>query len=143
MNTDRERLLRFLEGALPEDQSNELETRLEFDDDLRNQLAVLRSMREHFASARPDSFAPYFSDRVMNRISPPVIAAADSPYDSLYDSLRWLFVRTAVACLLVAIVIGSYNVITYQGLEVAGSIVEALFGLPSDTLSDALAYGSL
>ncbi|NNE33857.1 MAG: hypothetical protein HKN13_01375 [Rhodothermales bacterium] len=136
---DEQRLLKFLEGSLSDAEVGDLEEQLASDAHLRERLGELRSVATLLDNSKPESFAPYFSDRVMKRLT----GQTTTESESLYDSLRWIFVRAAVACLLIAIVVGSYNIANYQSLEVADSLIEVLFGLPSATLSDALAYGSL
>ncbi len=91
-------------------------------------------------SSRTESFGPYFADRVMRRLSRvPEVSGADA----LYDSLRWIFVRTSAFGLAAAIILCLINVLAFQDLEVATSFIDTLFGLPSATVSDALSYGAL
>ena len=42
-----------------------------------------------------------------------------------------------------AVALGTVNVLDYQGLGLASSVVEALFGLPSASITDALTYGAV
>ena len=140
MSTDQEKLLRLLDGDLPEAETKRLQARLRRDLALQRQLADVRQLRLALKTNKPEAFAPYFSERVLRRL------AGDEKLqtaESIYESLRWLFVRTAVVCLLVAGLLGTYNVIDYQGLGVVSTLVEALFGLPSDSLMDALDYTAL
>ena len=140
MSTDQEKLLRLLDGDLTEAETKRLQARLRRDLALQRQLADVRQLRLALKTNKPEAFAPYFSERVLRRL------AGDEKLqtaESIYESLRWLFVRTAVVCLLVAGLLGTYNVIDYQGLGVVSTLVEALFGLPSDSLMDALDYTAL
>lgn len=84
---------------------------------------------------RVDSFEPFFADRVMKRISRPV----ERGEPGLYDALRWVFVRAAVAGVVLILVIGTLNAVQFGGSDV-GSLVDALFGLPSNSLADMLTY---
>jgi hypothetical protein len=84
---------------------------------------------------RAESFAPFFPDRVMRRLAGP-----DPAKDAtLYDSLRWVFVRAAVACLILIVAVGLLNSLDYNGSE-AASWIDALLGLPSDAITDVLTY---
>ena len=56
---------------------------------------------------------------------------------------EWAFRLTAAASLLIAGILGAYNVVDYQSLDVVSTIQEALFGLPSASLPDALYFGAL
>lgn len=135
---DRDLLLRHLEGSLPPDEARIVQDRLEAEPAFRLRLERLGSMADVLASARADSFAPYFSERVIRRLT-----AADNRDTSVitYESLRWGFARTALAGLVAAAALGGYNVLIYQGLGVMSSLVEAVFGLPSPSIVDALAIG--
>ena len=129
-----------MDGDLPEAETKRLQARLRRDLALQRQLADVRQLRLALKNNKPEAFAPYFSERVLRRLAG---EAKPEAAESIYESLRWLFVRTAVVCLLVAGLLGTYNVMDYQGLGVASTLVEALFGLPSDSLMDALDYTAL
>jgi anti-sigma factor RsiW len=139
MEDDRDLLVRFLEGDLPEAEARGLEERLRCEPALQARLGRLRTLRQTLAAGKPDSFAPYFSERVLRRIAP--LTGQREP-ESLYGALRWLFARAAVASLMAAGALGACNVIAYQRLGVTSSLLEALFGLPSASLADALSYGA-
>ena len=138
MSDDREQLLRLLEDDLPETEARALRARLAAEPDLRARLDQVRALRQTLAAGRADSFAPYFSERVRRRLAP-----APERGGALYESLRWGFARTALASLLVAGALGTFNALDYQSLGVAVSFVEAVFGLPSASLADALSYSGL
>lgn len=137
MHEDRNLIIRFLEGNLPEDEAQGVQLRQERDPDFRTLLMHMRTLQEALRSGKPDSFAPFFSERVLNRLAP---SLRMDPAETLYESLRWLFARTAVAGLAFAGILATYNAVQYQGLGVASSFLEALFGLPSASLFDALTY---
>ena len=90
------------------------------------------------AEARINSFAPYFSDRVMRRLTTP-----PASQDALYDSLRWVFKRTSLAGLVAIALLCVVNLLEFSYLGIASSVVDTVFGLPSATISDALSYGAL
>ncbi|MFQ5571183.1 MAG: anti-sigma factor family protein [Rhodothermales bacterium] len=132
MNEERERLLRLLRDELPEAQAEALRRRLAHDPALRARLDRLRALDTTLGAGTMDAFAPYFSERVMRRlrrVEEPSWAAA-----SFYESLQGLFVRVAVAGLLVAIGLGTLNALDPDGMALASSTLEAVFGLPSTTL---------
>ena len=79
--------------------------------------------------------------RVMKRVAGS--AGAPSGIDvPLYDSLRWVFVRVAVACVVLIVAIGAFNAIDFD-VSTAATWVDALLGLPSDALADALTYNEI
>lgn len=135
---DRTRLIDLLEGTLPPGERAALEARLAEEPALVARRDRLARLRGALQAARPDGFGPYFSLRVAQRLD----ALAAPPADPLYEAMRWVFARAAVAVLIVAIALGVFNVIDYQGTGVAASVLEALFGLPSDSLMHALTYAA-
>lgn len=140
MMENRERLLRFLEGDLPEKEAHEIRARMEREPALQQQVDRLQRLRHTLSAGTPDSFAPYFSERVLRRLGP---VPAPNAAAATYESLRWAFRLTAAASLLIAGILGAYNVVDYQSLDVVSTIQEALFGLPSASLPDALYFGAL
>lgn len=93
---------------------------------------------EILQSERAESFAPFFSDRVMKRLASTAESGAGDLAE-LYDSLRWVFVRAAVACLILIVAIGFLNASQFGSSE-TGTLFESLLGLPSDALADVLTY---
>ena len=94
---------------------------------------------ELLRESRADSFAPYFSDRVFGRLGAVNQIPEESGVDSLYDGLKWVFVRAAAACLLLIVAIGLVNAFEF-GISDTSLWVEALFGLPSAELAEMLTY---
>jgi len=137
MTNDRKILLGYLEGSLSDPDVERLEKRLSTDKRLREELEQLRSISVTLASARADGFSAFFAERTLKVLWS---RAADQAVP-LYDALRWVFLRTAVAGLALVILLGVLNVIDYQGLDMASSWIEAAFGLPSTTVEDAFTYG--
>lgn len=140
MENDRELLIRYLDGELKEDERGRLSVRLAQEKDLHARLERLRRLRHALQVSRPASFAPFFSQRVVERLAP---AAKRNGAEALYQSLRWLFARTAVAGLVGAAALGAYNAVAYQDIGVFSSIAEAVLGLPSTSFVDALSYPTL
>jgi len=56
----------------------------------------------------------------------------------MYEALRWIFARVAVACVVVMLAIGAYSAL--EG-RYGGSVVDSVMGLPEATLETALALG--
>ncbi len=136
MLTDNEKLLRYIEGDLSAANRRNIEEGLAEEASLRKALDTLRALHGTLRTTRAESFGPYFSERVMRRLQ----GVGQAPAESFYNGLQWVFLRTATASLVVAVAFGIYNAITYQSLGAASSFVEAVFGLPSASLMDALSY---
>ena len=105
-----------------------------------NDDAAYGELGQLLRASRVDSFAPFFGDRVVNQLAPKLAA---SGAEALYDSLRWVFVRTSALGLVAAAILCLVNAIAFQDLGVVTTLVDTLFGLPSASLSDALSYGAL
>ena len=106
----------------------------------RNNLVPGGRIESLLRAGRADSFAPYFSERVLKRLAH---APAISSAEALYDSLRWTFARASALGLAAAAVLCLINVFAFQDLGVVTTLVDTLFGLPSASVSDALSYGAL
>lgn len=98
-----------------------------------------RRIAELLHVERADSFAPYFVNRVMNRVGSASSATGQMNGDSLYDALRWVFVRVALTCLLLIVALGLINAFDFD-VSATASWVDTLLGLPSDELADVLTY---
>ena len=105
-----------------------------------NDDATYGELGQLLRASRVDSFAPFFSDRVLDRLAPEFAASGAA---ALYDSLRWIFVRTSALGLVAAAILCLVNALAFQELGVVTTLVDTLFGLPSASLSDALSYGAL
>ena len=68
--------------------------------------------------------------------------AADTVSGGLYESLRWMFVRVAPVCLVLAIGIGIYSGVIADG-SLSSSLIESVLGLPAESLDTALFLASL
>lgn len=129
-------LVDFVAGELPPDVAARLEQRIADDAALQDDVAYLRSLQADIRELRADSFAPYFSDRVMRRLKP-----MPAGVESLAGSLQWMFARASVVAAVVAVVIGVSNAIQFGDMSVTTSTWEAIFGLPSADLFDAFLSG--
>lgn len=139
MKADRELLQRYLDDALDAGSRAGVEERLRSDASLQTLHSQMQRLRETISEGRADSFAPFFADRVMRRLAPARLAARG---ESMYEALRFAFARTAAAGLLIAGALAVFNLVAYGDLEVVSSIPEALFGLPSASVIDALSYNA-
>lgn len=131
---DRELMIRYLDGELAGEEAERTRRRLREEPELR---ALLERMTSLAAQARRKgevSFEPFFSTRVMAAIRGSEAAGSES----MYEALRAVFARLAVACLVVAVGIAVYSVV---GGGYGGSAFETLLGLPETTLDTALTLG--
>lgn len=140
MKDRNEQLLQYLEGTLSAQETERVRGLLENDAEMRAALTRLQSLQGLLNTSRADSFGPYFADRVMKQLQPQAI---EQTSESFYESLSWIFKRTAFACMIGVLALGTINVLDYQSLGLAASVVEAIFGLPSASISDALTYGAV
>jgi len=133
---DRTRLLRYLGGDLGPAERRAPERQLADNADLRADLARLERL-QHTMQAADRSFAPGFAVRVLDRVPPTASAGieATAGIDAFYDTLQSVFLRLALATLLLIGGIGGYNVAQF-GSE-ADSAVEAALGLPETTFRAA------
>lgn len=132
-DSDRQRLLRYLEGDLSPEARDEVEARLRRDDGFRATYDRLRAVRDTVQDT-PASFAVEFSERVMDRVR----QQNEDALAALYEPIRGAFFRLALASLLLIGGLGTYNVMQYQETGAAGSPVEAALGLPEVTYGAAL-----
>jgi anti-sigma factor RsiW len=132
--TDRQRLLRYLDNALPSDERARVEARLEQDAAFRAQYERLQAVHATVQAAGGSTFDDGFADRVMDRVQ----AASPDPLAALYEPLRALFFRLALASLLLIGALGGYNAVRYHDTAAVDSPVEAALGLPDVTYQTAL-----
>lgn len=143
---DEERLIRSLDGELSESEANTLRERLLADRELAVRRDVLESMCEELGAYRP-GFEPGFRDRVMARVGAlpgeyQHAARGDQPGpESLYLHMQRAFPRLAAACLIGVVALGIYSLAGDAGL--ANSAIEALLGIPGESLETAFALGSV
>ncbi len=143
---DEERLIRSLDGELSESEAGALRERLLADRELAVRWEAWVAVREELGAGRPE-FEPGFRDRVMARVGelPGEVrqaARGDQPgAESLYLHLQRAFPRLAAACLIGVVALGIYSLLGDAGL--ANSAVEALLGIPGETLETAFALGGV
>ena len=132
---DRELLIRYRDGDLTEEETARVDTRLRDDAGLKSRLESLDELAEVLERGAADSFGPFFAARVMARIRR---SDAGAQMEGMYESLRWMFARAVVACLVMVVGIGLYSAI---GGGYGGSMVDTVLGLPEATLETALTLG--
>jgi anti-sigma factor RsiW len=135
-NSDRTRLLHYLGGDLGPAERRALKRRLAENAALRDDLHRMKRL-QHTMQAADRSFAPGFADRVLDRVQPTASAdiEAAAGIDAFYDALQSVFLRLALATLLLIGGVGGYNVAQFG--DEANSAVEASLGLPETTLRAA------
>lgn len=132
---DHELLIRYRAGDLPAAEVDRVEERMRNDPGLRLRLERLETVAAVVEQGAARSFEPFFSTRVMARLGR---SGAVDVGEGMYESLRWLFARVAVACLVVMLGVGVYSALAGG---YGGSVVDSVLGLPEATLVTALALG--
>lgn len=128
-------LVRYLTGDLADNRRADVEKRLDDDPALREALEHLAAVHRMVEQAPAASFDSGFADRVVKRVR----SRSGAPLGLAYDTLRTLFLRVALAALLVIGGLGSYNAVRYQDVGATTSAVEAALGLPDVTYGSAVA----
>ena len=75
------------------------------------------------------AFEPFFAGRVMHRLARERAAAG-----SMYESLRWMFARVALASLVACVGLGVYNTVIASNTEIGSSALESALGVPAENL---------
>lgn len=132
---DRELLIRYRDGDLPDAERAGVEERLKDEPELRSRWESLEGMATLLEQGAARSFEPFFAARVVARLRQPDSSA---PVEGMYEALRWIFARVAVACVVVMLAIGAYSAL--EG-GYGGSVVDSVMGLPEATLETAFALG--
>ena len=133
---ERELLMRYRDEDLPAAEMQRVRRRLLADAELHSRLERLESVAAALEASAAGSFAPFFAARVVARIRRSGSAA---PVDGMYEALRWMSARLAVACLVLVVGIGIYT--AAMGGGYGGSMFDAMLGLPEATLETALTLG--
>lgn len=109
MNMDKKalRLLyRSFEENLKEKEQKQLEEALERSQALRAEKEKIAAMRKAVSETAYSSFEPFFAERVMNRIT---AEEKVGPIVSVFEPLKAIFQRLAIASAIVIIVLIVYN----------------------------------
>ena len=132
---DRELLIRYRDGDLPDAERAGVEERLKDEPELRSRWESLEGIATLLEQGAARSFEPFFAARVVARLRQ---ADSSAPVEGMYEALRWIFARVAVACVVVMLAIGAYSAL--EG-GYGGSVVDSVMGLPEATLETAFALG--
>lgn len=127
----RQLLARSREEELTASEEKRLEQLLDAYPKLRAEQKKLGETEELVAQAAPESFAPFFSSRVMSRIE-----RRYGEEQAFAQNLAFYFRRLALAVLLLAAGLITYNTTTAPP-SAKNSLVEQVTGIPSATLEDA------
>lgn len=130
MRMDTDTMLRLLRGELSESEARKTRDVIAADPNLAAEFRRIQCIESRLKESAADSFGPYFSDRVMKRI----LSKAAAGRSAFYESLQWVFVRLAVASVIVVVGLGFYSAIDARESEFASNTIEAVFGLPSADL---------
>ena len=131
---DRELLIRYRDGELPEADMAAVRARLSTDPALQASLSRIEMVSAAVERTAHSAFEPFFSTRVMARIR----ADSRSASDLMYEGLRWAFARVAVVAVVIVVTLGAYSAI---GGGYSGTMVEVMLGLPDVTLESAMTLG--
>ena len=131
----RELLLRATLNELSPEEATRVQELLTRDPDARSELERLGRLDQIMKQAPRPSFAPFFANRVMQRIRSERSAQQTA---SLAESLAWLFYRAAPAAVAVAAALFAFNV--FSGRQESQSPLDAALGLPVVTLEAAYTF---
>lgn len=131
LDEGRALLRRSREEELTPSEEDRLGQLLATHPELRADREALAETEALVADAAPDSFAPFFSGRVMGRLE-----HRREEGRAFSEQLAFLFRRLALAVLLLAVGLATYNTATSPQWA-RDSLVERVVGIPSPTLEDA------
>ncbi len=130
-------LLRYLEGALPEEARADLEQRVSVSEPLRRELEHVERLR---TLARDTAFRqaehtvrPFLAERVLWRLD----SAGRAAEERFFDALSSLFRRVSYAGLVVVALLAAYNALHPNDYPSPRTPLEAVLSLPPATLEEA------
>ena len=129
MNEHREAMIRALTGEAGEQERERLLARLEREPELRAEYDRLQALERTLSGGEKPTFGPFFAARVMHRLGVERTGAV-----SMYESLRWVFARVALAGLVVSVGLGVYNTVIGSNAEIGNSALESALGVPAENL---------
>ena len=135
MNRDRELMLRSLDGNLTAEESAELGDRMAASPEFRAELERLTRVANQLSGVAAEGFSDGFADRVMREIWQAREEARAG--EGLHGALRWMFVRVAPACGVVALALGLYSGLILDA-GMSSSLLETILGLPAESFDMAL-----
>jgi anti-sigma factor RsiW len=132
MKNERDLLRRALDGELAAEDEKRFAALLEKTPALRSEWERIQRLRALVQESRENSFGPFFSSRVMNRIR------SGEKRESFTQALAWIFRRVAVAAIILIVALTAYNISTHRALGNHLSPLEAALGLPPATVSTSI-----
>ena len=129
MKEYRESMIRVLTGEADELERERLLSRIEREPELRAEFGRLQTMDQTLLGVEKPAFGPFFSARVMHRLASEQAGAV-----SMYESLRWVFARVALAGLVASVGLGVYNTVIASNAEIGNSAIESALGVPAENL---------
>jgi len=127
-------LLRWLEGSLTDEEAREVREQLDQSEGLRAELESLRSMRgmaqEAVQTASSTALEPFFTDRLLRRLTPSREASGTAFDEELVLFLTRLFRPVALAGVILAICLAWYNVNLSNDYSGSTTTTEAVLALP-------------
>lgn len=99
-------LYRSFEEKLEEKEQKQVEEALRRSEELRQEKERIAAMRKAVADSAHRSFKPFFAERVMNRI---MAGEKESLMISVFEPLKAVFQRLAIAAAIIIIVLMVYN----------------------------------
>ena len=115
---NRNLLLRSFDASLSGKEQGRLENALQADPALRREKEQLEQMRQKLDRLPPQKFEPYFTRRVMNRLT--ILKKGPEAADLLFESLQSLFKPVMVFSLMLIAGIITYNITANKDVTLAG-----------------------
>ncbi len=126
-----ELLYRSFDNALTSGEQKQLERALKQSKELREEKRQINTMRTAISDSPAKSFKPFFTDKVMQRISS--FNNAKTTPDTFFESLFTIFRPVFVTATILLIALLSYNLIKSDQPSLAGAFAE-----PEVTLEQAI-----
>lgn len=129
MNEHREAMIRLLTGEADDRERERFLARLEREPALQAEFDRLQTLGHSLSGVDRPAFEPFFAGRVMHRL-----ARERGGSGSMYESLRWMFARVALASLVACVGLGVYNTVIASNAEIGSSALESALGVPAENL---------
>jgi anti-sigma factor RsiW len=129
VKNEKDFLRRALDGELTAEGEKRFAALLEKTPALRLEWERIQRLRALVKESREDSFGPFFSSRVMNRIR------SGEKRESFTQALAWVFRRVAVVTIILIVALTAYNISIQHALGNHRSPLEAALGLPPTTVN--------
>ena len=136
---DTDHLLRYIQGDLSDAEVQRMDAALKQSHDLQQQLSKLRATQQLLQGAATDdaedALAPFFTDRLMKKLTPEVIQAdvRASVEDELALLLGRLFRPVAIAGFFLAFCLALYNINLSNDYSSEPTTTESILAMPPVT----------